>query len=80
MWQVKEAVQELYAHGDPELALQWVTELGRDLQDKDYPIEAPSLGRMLLRWKHRIAAWHTGHVSNGPTEAANNLIREWPGW
>jgi len=75
MWQAKEAVRELYAHGDPELALGWVTELGRDLQDKDYPIEARSLGRTLLRWRHQIAAWHTAHVSNGPTEAANNLIK-----
>jgi transposase len=75
MWQAKEAVRELYAHGDPDLALQWVTELGRDLQDKDYPIEARSLGRTLIRWKHQIAAWHTAHVSNGPTEAVNNLIK-----
>src|SRR5665213_24497 len=48
MWQAKGAGRELYAHGDPELALQWVTELGRDLQDKDYPIESRSLGRCLL--------------------------------
>ena len=40
VWKAKEAVRELYAHRDPDLALQWVTELGRDLQDKDYPIEA----------------------------------------
>jgi transposase len=75
MWQAKEAVRELYSHGDPDLALQWVTELGRDLQDSDYPIEARSLGRTLIRWKHQIAAWHTAHVSNGPTEAVNNLIK-----
>jgi hypothetical protein len=29
----------------------------------------------MLRWKYQIAAWHTAHVSNGPTEAANNLIK-----
>jgi len=75
MWQAKEAVRELYSHGDPDLALQWVTELGRDLQDRDYPIEARSLGRTLIRWKHQIGAWHTAHVSNGPTEAVNNLIK-----
>jgi transposase len=75
VWQAKEAVRELYAHGDADLALQWVTQLGRDLQDKDYPIEARSLGRTLIRWKHQIAAWHTAHVSNGPTEAVNNLIK-----
>ncbi len=74
-WQAKEAVRELYAHADPDLALAWVTELGRDLQDADYPIEARSLGRTLIRWKHQIAAWHQAHVSNGPTEAVNNLIK-----
>jgi transposase len=75
LWQAKEAVRELYAHADPDLALEWVTQLGNDLQDKDYPIEARSLGRTLLRWKHQIAAWHRAHVSNGPTEAVNNLIK-----
>ncbi len=29
----------------------------------------------LIRWKHEIAAWHTAHVTNGPTEAVNNLIK-----
>jgi transposase len=75
VWQAKQAVRELYTHGDADVALQWVTELGRDLQDRDYPIEARSLGRTLIRWKHQIAAWHTAHVSNGPTEAVNNLIK-----
>ena len=28
-----------------------------------------------MRWKHQIAAWHLAHVSNGPTEAVNNLIK-----
>ena len=62
MWQAKEAVRELYAHGDPELALQWVTELGRDLQDKVYPIEARSLGRTLLRGSTR-SPLGTTHMS-----------------
>lgn len=75
LWEAKEAVRELYAHADADLALEWVTQLGNDLQDKDYPIEARSLGRTLLRWKHQIAAWHRAHVSNGPTEAVNNLIK-----
>jgi transposase len=75
MWKAKEAVRELYSHGDPDLALQWVTQLGHDLQDKDYPIESRSLGRTLIRWKHQIATWHHAHVTNGPTEAVNNLIK-----
>jgi transposase len=75
MWRAKEAVRELYTHEDPDLALEWVERLGADLQDADYPTEARSLGRMLIRWKHQIAAWHQAHVSNGPTEAVNNLIK-----
>ena len=75
VWQAKEAVRELYAHGDADLALEWVTQLGRDLQDADYPIEARSLGRTLIRWRRQIAAWHEAHVTNGPTEAVNNLIK-----
>ena len=74
-WEAKEAVRELYGHADPDLALEWVDQLGHDLQDKDYPIEARSLGRTLIRWKKEIAAWHEAHVTNGPTEAVNNLIK-----
>lgn len=75
MWEAKEAVRELYAHADPGLALEWVTQLGGDLQDTDYPPEARSLGRTLSRWRKEIAAWHAARVSNGPTEAVNNLIK-----
>jgi len=75
MWHAKEAVRELYSHQDPELALEWVERLAADLNDTDYPIEARSLSRTLIRWKHQIAAWHEAHVSNGPTEAVNNLIK-----
>lgn len=47
--EAKEAVRELYAHADPALALDWVTQLRHDIQDTDYPIEARSLGRTLVR-------------------------------
>jgi transposase len=75
MWEAKEAVRELYTHADPALASEWVEQLGADLQDSDYPTEARSLGRTLLRWKQQIAAWREAQVSNGPTEAVNNLIK-----
>jgi transposase len=39
MWEAKEAVRELYSHADPMLALSWVTQLGHDLQNGDYPPE-----------------------------------------
>jgi transposase len=34
-----------------------------------------SLGSTLIRWRDQIATWHRGRVTNGPTEAANNLIK-----
>ena len=45
------------------------------MADKTWPVEVRSLGRTLLRWKHEIVAWHRAHFTNGPTEAANNLIK-----
>ena len=74
-WLAKEAVRELYAHSDADMALTFVDELVRDMTDKDMPHEVRSLGRTLKRWRLQIAAWHAAHVSNGPTEAVNNLIK-----
>jgi len=74
-WHAKEVVRSIYDHHDPALALEFVTRLGRDLQDESCPPEVRQLGRTLTRWRHQIAAWHQAHVSNGPTEAANNLIK-----
>ncbi len=74
-WHAKEVVRQIYTHTDAELADEFVARLGHDLQDESCPIEVRSLGRALRRWKDQIAAWHHAHVSNGPTEAANNLIK-----
>jgi hypothetical protein len=71
----KNVVRSIYDHHDPDLTHEFVERLGRDLQDKSCPIEVRSLGRTLIRWKDQIAAWHRGHITNGPTEAANNLIK-----
>lgn len=32
-------------------------------------------GRTIKRWRDQIVAWHRFHVSNGPTEAVNNLVK-----
>lgn len=74
-WHAKEVVRQIYTHTNAELANEFVARLGHDLQDDSCPIEIRSLGRTLLRWKDQVAAWHRAHVSNGPTEAANNLIK-----
>ena len=74
-WHAKESVRELYTHTDAEVALTFVDELVADMTDKDMPTEVRSLGRTLKRWRLQIAAWHIAHVTNGPTEAVNNLIK-----
>src|SRR5680860_390164 len=68
-------VRQIYTHTDPKLAIEHVAAVGRDLRDDSCPPEVQSLGRTIIRWKDQIAAWHKAHVSNGPTEAANNLIK-----
>ncbi|MFZ1488970.1 MAG: ISL3 family transposase [Ilumatobacteraceae bacterium] len=74
-WHAKEVVCSIYDHTDPDLAVEFVTRLGQDLQDKSCPPEVRQLGRTITRWRDQISAWHRAHVSNGPTEAANNLIK-----
>ncbi len=74
-WHAKEVVRSIYDHTDPGLAVEFVTRLGTDLQDQSCPPEVRQLGRTITRWRDQISAWHRAHVSNGPTEAANNLIK-----
>jgi len=52
-----------------------ITGIGAGLQDRSCPPEVRQLGRTIIKWRHQIAAWHNAHVSNGPTEAVNNLLK-----
>lgn len=71
----KETVRSIYDIDDPALAAEFVERLGHDLQDESCPPEIRQLGRTITKWRHQIAAWHRARVSNGPTEAINNLIK-----
>lgn len=74
-WHAKEVVRSVYDIDDPDLAVEFVERLGVDLQDDSCPPEVRQLGRTILRWSAQIAAWHQARVSNGPTEAINNLVK-----
>ena len=74
-WHAKEAVRDLYQIPDPATAGEYVAQLGHDLQDESCPPEINQLGRTIIRWHAQIVAWHQARVSNGPTEAINNLIK-----
>jgi transposase len=74
-WHAKEVVRSIYEITDPQVATEFVEQLGADLQDESCPPEVNSLGRTIERWLGQIVAWHKAIVSNGPTEAVNNLIK-----
>jgi len=74
-WNAREVVRQIYDHTDPELAVEWVAEIGRDFTDPEMPLEVRRLGRTITRWADQICAWHLSQVSNGPTEAVNNLAK-----
>lgn len=74
-WHAKEVVRQIYTIDEPELASEFVTQLGQDLQDESCPAEVRRLGRTITRWRSQIAAWHQAQFTNGPTEAVNNLIK-----
>jgi transposase len=74
-WHAKEVVRQIYDHTDPALAEAWVDEIIRDFAEPEMPLEVRRLGRTIKRWRNQIVAWHRSQVSNGPTEAINNLVK-----
>ncbi len=74
-WNAKGVVRQIYDHTNVELALEWIAEIGRDFTDPAMPTEVRRLGRTIRRWAAQIVAWHRSHVTNGPTEAVNNLAK-----
>jgi hypothetical protein len=63
-WHAKEVVRSIYDHLDPGLALEFVTRLGHDLQDRECPPELRQLGRTIVRWREQIAAFGFGRFTN----------------
>jgi transposase len=74
-WNAKEVVRQIYDHTDHRLATDWVDEIVRDFADSEMPFEVRRLGRTIAKWCSPIVAWHRSYVSNGPTEAVNNLVK-----
>jgi transposase len=60
---------------DPDQARQVLTELQDHCLKSAMPPEVRKLGRTIRSWFDKIANFHVARVSNGPTEALNNLIK-----
>ncbi len=74
-WHAKETVRGIYNIESPVLALQYTLQLADDLQHESCPPEINKLGRTIACWTPQITNWHISKVTNGPTEALNNLIK-----
>ncbi len=71
----KEALRDLYRIDDPDEATETLKTITKIMTAASMPPEIKRLGRMLQRWRTEITNWFTMPISNGPTEAANNMIK-----
>ena len=74
-YRVKERVRDFYRTLDPAEARAMLDELVGHCAHKAMPPEVQKLGRTIKAWFDKIANFHLARVSNGPTEALNNLIK-----
>lgn len=74
-YRVKERLREFYRCSDPGTARNMLTELIEHCRRPAMPPEIQTLGHTLKKWATKIHNWYLARVSNGPTEAINNLIK-----
>jgi transposase len=72
---IKERVRDFYRTIDPQEARRILEELQHHCMKKAMPPEVQKLGRTIKHWFDKMANFHLARVSNGPTEALNNLIK-----
>ena len=74
-YRVKEYLRDFYTFDNAEDAISALNNLVERCTRKEMSLEIQRLGRTLKRWFDKIANWHHAKISNGPTEALNNLIK-----
>jgi transposase len=74
-YRVKERLRDFYDARDPVVARAILEELQDHCLRRAMPPEVRKLGRTIRDWFDKIANFHLARVSNGPTEALNNLIK-----
>jgi transposase len=74
-YRVKERLRDFYRTGSPDEAKAMLAELQSHCTKKAMPPEIQRLGRTIKHWFDKITNYHLARVSNGPTEALNNLIK-----
>ena len=74
-YRVKERLRDFYRERDPGTARAILTDLVEHCRRPAMPPELRKLGGTLHRWFDKICNYHLARISNGPTEALNNLIK-----
>jgi transposase len=74
-YRVKERLRDFYRATHAGEARQMLEELLEHCLKAAMPPEVQKLGRTLRKWFEKICNYHLARVSNGPTEALNNLIK-----
>jgi transposase len=72
---VKERLREFYRCTDIDTARTMLAELIDHCLKPGLPPELNKLARTLKAWFDKICNFHIARISNGPTEALNNLIK-----
>jgi transposase len=74
-YRVKERLRDFYRTFDANEARVMLAELKDHCLRTSMPPEIQKLGRTIRTWFDKICNFHLSRVSNGPTEAINNLIK-----
>jgi transposase len=74
-YRVKERLRDFYRAANPDEARQLLEELQGHCLRRAMPPEVQKLGRTIRDWFTKICNYHLAKMSNGPTEALNNLIK-----
>ena len=74
-YRVKERLRDFYRTFDAAEARSMLEELKNHCLRTSMPPEIQKLGRTIKTWFEKICNFHIARVSNGPTEAINNLIK-----
>jgi transposase len=74
-YRVKERLRDFYRTNDPYEARRLLEDLQRHCLKRAMPPEIQKLGRTIRTWFDKLCNYHLAKVSNGPTEALNNLVK-----
>jgi transposase len=74
-YRMKERLRDFYRSTKADEAKAILDELIDHCRKRSMPPEVQRLGRTLHAWFDKIANFHLARVSNGPTEALNNLVK-----